>query len=77
VTDIELTTGHVCSPSEGTSLDCSMKPTEAADPAGSVNFAGAVEKTDPCPVVPIVVESGAGWAPCIAPISVTLGRPSR
>ena len=54
-----------------------MKPTEAADPAGSVNFAGAVEKTDPCPVVPIVVESGAGWAPCIAPISVTLGRPSR
>jgi len=59
VTSIELTTGHVCSPSEGTSLDSTMKPT-VAEPLGErVNIAGATSKTEPWPVARIVVCSGA------------------
>jgi hypothetical protein len=47
VTSIELTTGHVCSPLEGTSLDSTIKPTFAAAPEESVNIVGAMSKTDP------------------------------
>jgi hypothetical protein len=60
LTEIELTTGHVCSPSEGTSLDCTRKPTAATPPAGSVNIDGLMANADPCPVVRTVVGSGAG-----------------
>jgi hypothetical protein len=59
VTSIELTTGHVCSPSEGTSLDSTMKPAVAELPGETVSFVGAMSKTDPSPVVRIVVCSGA------------------
>ena len=51
MTDSELTTGQVCSPSEGTSLDCTRKPTAATPFGGSVNNDGAIEKVAPSPVV--------------------------
>jgi hypothetical protein len=47
VTSIELTTGHVCSPSEGTSLDCAIKPAEATLPGDSVKVVGVIAKTGP------------------------------
>jgi hypothetical protein len=50
VTDIELTTGHVCSPSEGTSLDCTRKPAATTPDGGNVSVEGAIEKTVPSPV---------------------------
>jgi hypothetical protein len=51
VTDRELTTGQVCSPSEGTSLDCTRKPTVPAPLGGSVSEDGAMENVDPSPVL--------------------------
>lgn len=54
-TDIELTTGHVCSPSVGKSLDCTRKPTAATPVGGSVNSDGETENADSCPVVWTVV----------------------
>src|SRR5208283_5912613 len=42
VTSIELTTGQVCSPLEGTSLDSTMKPTSATPPGESVSVVGAI-----------------------------------
>jgi hypothetical protein len=77
VTDIDVTTGHVCSPSEGTSLDCTMKPTAGTPVGGRVSVDGAIEKTVSCPVSWTVVGSGAAVAPCTAPIRLTTGRPSR
>jgi hypothetical protein len=50
-TDIELTTGHVCSPSVGTSLDCTRKPTEVVPVGGNVSVEGAMENTASDPVV--------------------------
>jgi hypothetical protein len=76
-TDTELTTGHVCSPSVGTSLDCTRKPTETLAVGSNVNVEGAMENTGSDPVVCTVVVSGPGFAPCRAPIKLTLGRPSR
>lgn len=76
-TDIELTTGQDCSPSTGTSLDCTRKPTSGLPVAGSVSSEGATEKTDSCPSCCTVVESGPVFPPCMAPIRVTVGRPSR
>jgi hypothetical protein len=58
-TSIELTTGHVCSPSEGTSLDSTTNPTLAELPGETVSVAGAISKTDPSPVVRMVVCRGA------------------
>jgi hypothetical protein len=75
-TDIELTTGQVCSPSVGKSLDCTRNPTPATPLGGNVNKVGSTEKADSCPVVCTVVGSDAGVAPCTAPIKLTSGRPS-
>ena len=50
VTAIELTTGQVCSPSEGTSLDCTRKPTAAALLGGSVNRRRSDREERPSPV---------------------------
>ncbi len=76
-TCIESTTGHVCSPLEGTSLDCTMNPTPATLPGDTVNRAGATPNAGACPVVRTVVGSVAGWAPFSPPMSEIPGRPSR
>jgi len=76
-TCIESTTGHVCSPLEGTSLDCTMNPTVATLPGDTVNRDGATAKGGPCPVVRTDVGSLAGGAPFAPPMSVIEGRPSR
>ena len=77
LTSIELTTGHVCSPSEGTSLDSTTKPTLADFPGGTVSDVGAISKTDPSPVERTVVFNKVAWEPCKAPTSVMAGLPSR
>ncbi len=46
LTDIALTTGHVCSPSVGKSLDCTRNPTAATPVGGNVSNDGATENAD-------------------------------
>jgi len=45
LTFIDATTGHVCSPFDGTSLDCIMKPALAAFPGDTVTGDGATRNT--------------------------------
>src|SRR5271165_772108 len=47
LTFIDETTGHVCSPFDGTSLDCTMKPALTTLPADTVTGAGAARNTGP------------------------------
>jgi len=77
VTFIEVTTGHVCSPSEGKSLDCTRKPAWATRPGDSVNFDGGMLKTVPSPVVRTVATMGPGAVPGTPPMSEIPGRPMR
>ena len=75
LTFMEVTTGQVCWPSEGKSLDCTRKPARTTVPGESDTCEGGIWNTVPSPVVSTFAANGAGGAPCSPPIRVIPGRP--
>lgn len=74
-TFIDETTGQVCSPFDGTSLDCTMKPALGTFPVETATGDGATRNTGPWPVLRTVVGRAPGEEPCGPPIKMICGRP--